>query len=298
MEEKKGTKVSLLSIVLIIILFVMVAGMVYLYLQNKKLNEKIIASSETIGKSDNETTEKLSEISSLSNQIATLKKELAEKDEKIKELAGNTTNSNVVSNTINKIDTSKDLIYTVTKTVKDNQGKDIKCEIPQINLNYDSIKKINEKIIEEMSKSANGTGFLPKTEYYEKDNLISLFVSIDGEGGSLYNYMVYNIDKNTGKELTNEEFWKINNITGKDIINKMKSHEKSRANDLRALNSSLDINIGPDNKHMSAYELGSLGMNIDIYTLPVFLNKKGNVQILLEELYPAGSGYGLEIVEL
>lgn len=118
MEEKKGIKIGLFSIILILILIVLLIGFIYMSLKNQKLNKKLIEYSDTTINS----TEKMNETGSLVNQLNEKMETIEQLEKENAELKKNNT-SNQLSNSY-EIGTIKN-IYDV---ISDNDTKITKAQ--------------------------------------------------------------------------------------------------------------------------------------------------------------------------
>lgn len=83
MEERKNIKVSLFSVILMIIIFVLIVGIIYIFLENQKLNKQISGYDDTSLSTNNKSSEAIAETNILVNQLNT---QLSEKDKTIEEL--------------------------------------------------------------------------------------------------------------------------------------------------------------------------------------------------------------------
>lgn len=121
MEEKKGIRIGLFSIILILILIVLLIGIIYMSLKNQKLNKKLIEYDDTISNS----TEKMNETGSLVNQLNEKTKTIEQLEKENAELKKSNT-SNQLSNSSNsyQIGTIKN-IYDV---ISDNDTKIAKAQ--------------------------------------------------------------------------------------------------------------------------------------------------------------------------
>lgn len=84
MEEKKGIKVSLLTVILALIILVLIVGMMYIFLENQKLNKQIIEKNEDTAALTNISTNENS--SEVADETDTLTSQLNEKDKTIEQL--------------------------------------------------------------------------------------------------------------------------------------------------------------------------------------------------------------------
>ena len=251
--DNKTAKVSLgttICVIIIILLVVALCGMYYYY--NNMINKNSIDSTADI-------------ISTTDNDA---KKE------------------SIVNNKITKIDTNKELVYKVKTSVKEY---DQEVEVPQINLNYDNIKALNDKIIKYTNNWSMGG---VESKYYINDDIISIVLTYSTEGDP-YNIFIYNIDAYTGNILTNEELLYKKGITDnlEEKINKAveKVFKEHNVQDY-------DDEVGTWTRMSEICNDYNRGLQI---TMPMFINENGKLSVVVEYCAPAGSGgpWGV-IVEL
>lgn len=174
MEEKKEIKITLGTIICIIIIIILLLAIGGLYYYNH-VKEKQTSNSNTIVTSN-----------SITNSIENNK-------------------------TINKIDSSKDIVYTgVSKITSKNS-----YVLPVINLNYDNIKAINKDI---ESKDLDCWNVSYKS--YLNDSVLSIVITYEGYTDN-NTYSTYNIDVYTGKIYKNSELLLIKNISNSDFTNEL-----------------------------------------------------------------------------
>ena len=139
-----------------------------------------------------------------------------------------------VVNLINKKEenTSKDLVtdaFTYTGKIEENIT--ISYKVPKININSEDVAKINSEIeskvttkakkaINDINTSDYTALFKVYYNYYTNNNILSILIGVvyDEE---LKDYITYNIDIKTGKQLSNEDILKVKNMTKKDFEEKL-----------------------------------------------------------------------------
>ncbi len=84
MEGKKNVEISLVSVVLILIIILLVAGIIYVFLENQELNKQIIGYNNT-NNSSSETNELNTLVSQLSNQLSEKNKTIERLEKEIDE---------------------------------------------------------------------------------------------------------------------------------------------------------------------------------------------------------------------
>ena len=131
------------------------------------------------------------------------------------------TDESAVVNLINKKEenTSKDLVtdaFTYTGKIEENIT--ISYKVPKININSEDVAKINSEIeskvttkakkaINDINTSDYTALFKVYYNYYTNNNILSILIGVvyDEE---LKDYITYNIDIKTGKQLSNEDIFK------------------------------------------------------------------------------------------
>lgn len=172
------------------------------------------------------------------NGLYNIEKDLKDKfgesvyKEKMKQLG--ITDESAVVNLINKKEenTSKDLVTdALTYTGKIEENITISYKVPKININSEDVAKINSEIeskvttkakkaINDINTSDYTALFKVYYNYYTNNNILSILIGVvyDEE---LKDYITYNIDIKTGKQLSNEDILKVKNMTKKDFEEKL-----------------------------------------------------------------------------
>ncbi len=94
-------------------------------------------------------------------------------------------------------------------------------KLPIINLNSSEVQKINNIIMNKYYRCAYGSDVF-YYDYYVYKDILSLFIRITHVDGTEYGdieYLVYNINVKTGKELSNSEVLKYLNISENEVDN-------------------------------------------------------------------------------
>ena len=194
--------------------------------------------------------------------------------------------TNILKNKeINKIDNNKDLIYgekTKIRTYNYINGneEDKEIEIPQINLNYNIIKVLNDKIIK---YTKDGAREYFETQYYINDGIISLVLTYYTEGDP-YDIFVYNIDTYTGNILTNEEL-----LYRKGITDDIESKIENAVNKVLEENKT-DEEFDPEGNWNRMSEVCNDYQRGLQSNIPMFINENGKLSVVVEYCAPAGSG--------
>lgn len=139
---------------------------------------------------------------------------------------------------INKIDNNKEIVYSKEIYIPDKLPEDlnvdeVRTELPTINLDYESVETINKEIEEKYDELKDENIITDdmvninsvKYKYYVNDNILSLVIeykSYNYTAGYInYEYKTYNIDKNTGKVLSNKDLLEIKNLSLNDVYNRI-----------------------------------------------------------------------------
>lgn len=178
MEERKNIKVSLFSVVLMIIIFVLIVGIIYIFLENQKLNKQIIGYDNT-STTNNQLPNAMAETNTLVNQ---LNAQLSEKDKTIDELEKeinelkNANSKNSGSNSTNTYELGT--IKNISDVISDNDTKLAKAQ------------KIAKEVMTAVSS---------KDWYY-----LAKLVGTDADYFIKYGIYNYTIDVNDYKEIDGE----------------------------------------------------------------------------------------------
>ncbi len=157
-----------------------------------------------------------------------------------------------------------------------------KYHVPQINLEFENIKKINKKLTEEIeSLYQEAPGLSIKYKYYINRNVLSLAISADTNTDNK-NYKVYNVDRNNGNTLSNEEIIKIKGLTTAEYEKKLQTicenTFKARFAELHSLDGTLL------NKTKAYWNINT----------PLFLDGDGTINVIATFVTEIGSGYVIE----
>lgn len=153
-------------------------------------------------------------------------------------------------NTIPKADSSKELVYTYyTKNESKNNDYDVNLNIPYINIDNNSVDKINASIKKSFENraetvlSSTGKNIAYTVEYDAtiENNILSVIVrSKYKQLNNAQRVIVhtYNYDIANNKQLTLEDVLAIKNLDSTDVEGKIKSRiqdEQKKVEDLKAL---------------------------------------------------------------
>lgn len=226
------------------------------------------------------------------------KEELAEK---IKEaLNGYISTDDMISKKqeakINKLDESKEIVYTV---IEKNVG-DCKFEIPAININTDEIVKLNKKILDNGNKlikdtqnmSESGEGYSFEYKYYLNNSIVSLVTIEHYPYNGYETYEVYNFDIYTGEKVEKEELMSITSMTEEDVI-------KASKKEFGSYFKKMFEGTGAESTeyYTQAYNDTIASKNCGINN-PMFLGENGNLSVIATIYTMAGSGQYEYIINL
>ncbi len=174
MEENKRIRIGLFSVVLLIILFVLLIGFMYMFLENKKLNKKVIEYND-ITVQLNSSTPKINELNSLVNELNEKNKTIEQLEKENDELRKNNTSKQPL-NSIN--------IY----------------EINQIKNIYDIISDSDTKIVKAQKIANEVMNAINNKDWYYLAKMVG--TSAD----DFINYGIYNykVDINDYEEINGE----------------------------------------------------------------------------------------------
>lgn len=139
---------------------------------------------------------------------------------------------------LKKIDDNKEIVYSKeiyipNRIPEDLNSDEVKTELPVINLDYDSVKKINKEIEEKYNQLKDDIIITEdmininsiKYRYYVNDDVLSLVVEYKNynytAGYVTYEYKTYNVNKSNGEVLSNDDLIKSKNLTVNDVYNKI-----------------------------------------------------------------------------
>ncbi len=246
-------------------------------------------------------------------------------------------NQNISNSNLEKIDESKDIVYTKDQFEISNYSNDITLsEIPQINLKSDMVEEINNEILSVIKENMNVETFAEKYkyedpnneninnyqtiyhvdyEYYVKDNILSLVVKylqlapVNLE----YQYMIYNIDIENNIRLLNSDLVKELGYTipqtNNEIINQIGIFYENMAKEANVKWDSKDIH---SNESSNALIYNT--KITDLYTdsrsyflefekdtqilIPLYIDSEGKINAILKLSVPGGSGDSVRNITL
>lgn len=134
-------------------------------------------------------------------------------------------------------------------------------------------------------------GMYIKYDSYINDNILSLVICSEGFVDNI-NYDVYNIDINTGKSVSNRDLLLIKNISEDKYINILKTAHKNKFEELN-----LQGRASDEEFYLEQLNNTISKNNYGIDT-PVFLDSKGNLNIIARIYSLAGSDFYYHLIDL
>ena len=302
MEEKKVTKISLSTFLLLIAIVAIIVMGVFIYKLN---NDKAME----IKKS----TELQAQVDSLNWTVNDLQGKMNKISETI-----NTSNSST-NDFISKVDNTKDWVYGAeyTKNVTADSystyyetyyAKDI--VVPYININSTYANSSNsdiKKIFDDAIKTYN-TGVSDKIEYvdecgykkYINNNSLSVILTYGVGATDVVHpkYYTYNINLKTGNQLSYEEIYTIAGFNSSTITSKVEQAiteiMKEKLKDFK--DPDKDTGAGgyyPNGTNFDTYNNESINnykSSINNNTLEYFLSDNGKLNVIVKLSIPAGTG--------
>ncbi len=204
--------------------------------------------------------------------------------------------------------------YTYNGTTKDGNNTSISYRIPKININSSDVTKINNEIDEKITSEAkkivseinNGSGvWIYKIfyNYYINDNILSIIIESDYDSNSTKANFVYNIDKNTGKSVSNEEIMKKNNMTKEQFSKKLQIAASNKFIEKYGdVNEWLKTQDGSKEErkkeYQSVYNKTTSSSNCSVDNQKIYLDSNGKINVVAKIYSLAGADYYYHIVNL
>lgn len=294
MEEKKITKISLSTFLLLIAIVTIVVMGVFIYKLN---NDKAI---------------EIKKSGELQTQVDILNGTVNDLQGKMNKISETISTSNSSSNDlVSKIDSTKDWVYDAEYTKNVNADsystyyetyyvKDI--IVPYININSTYANNSNsdiKKVFDDAIKTYN-TGANSKIEYvdecgykkYINDNSLSVVLTYGVGATDVVHpkYYTYNIDLKTGNQLSYEEIYKIAGFNSSTITSKV---EEAITKIMKEKMSSFSADNYPTGTTFDTYNNESINNyknSINNNTLEYFLSDNGKLNVIVKLSIPAGTG--------
>lgn len=276
-----------LKIIIILILLIIIAGGVLYGLY------KIDLLPENINSSVSPIIEKIEGLFGIEN-------EKEDKDTK-NESKTEDDDKNEKKDEIKKKDDEEELVFDYyNKTLFGNTYK-----VPEINLDYDNIKEINEEIadlVDSKLRKYEKLSELPEGEiaymdyvWYENDNILSLVFYND----TIYtsNYYVFNIDIYTGEEIDNKGILDAAKIDEDEFITLCQEATEDYYDNYlyyKGIQDNAEISAIFDNSKEDSIKAS----NFSLSKTSMFLNKNGELNIIAKFTTIAGAGYNYKSVNI
>ena len=204
--------------------------------------------------------------------------------------------------------------FTYTGTTKDGNNRSISYKIPKININSSDATKINNEIDEKITSEAkrivseinNGSSpWIYKIfyNYYINDNILSIIIESDYDANDAKAYFVYNIDKNTGKCINNEEIINKKGLTKKQfeekLINAVRNEFVSGYGDINDWGATQGATENESKKiYQEQYNKTISGSNCNADTQMIYLDANGKINVIAKIYSLAGADYYYHIVNI
>lgn len=125
----------------------------------------------------------------------------------------------VNSSTINKVYVSESYVYSKESYAHNNE---LTSRLPYINIKGETVSKVNIELINKYYEVITIDDMFIDYVFYKNDNIISLIVEIrylSSPNAYPYEVIVYNVDIETGKILTDEEVIELFDVSFEDVSN-------------------------------------------------------------------------------
>lgn len=202
--------------------------------------------------------------------------------------------------------------FTYTGTTKDGNNISVSYKIPKININSSYATKINneinekitseaKKIISEINNGMSSWIYNIFYKYYINDNILSVIIESDYDANDIKAYFVYNIDINTGKNISNEEIINKKGMTKKQFEDRLTNAVKDEfVNGYGAINDWLNTQDAAENESKALYQeqynrtISASNCNSD--TQMMYLDKNGEINVVAKIYSLAGADAYYHIV--
>ncbi len=215
------------------------------------------------------------------------------------------------------VKTSEELVtdaYTYNGTTKDGNNTSVSYKIPKININSSDVTKINNEINDKITSEAkklvseinNGSSpWIYKIfyNYYINDNILSIIIESDYDSNSTKANFVYNIDKNTGKSISNEEIMKKKNMTKEQFSKQLQISAGNKFIEKYGdVNEWLKTSDGSKEEqkkeYQSAYNKTTSSSNCSVDNQNIYLDANGKINVIAKIYSLAGADYYYHIVNI
>ena len=261
MEEKREIKISLGTVICIVIIVILLCALAFVYyLGFVKEDDKEIAKPQ-----DNKIVFQEEKTNTLIQGNVEIVEENKEEDKKEE------------NKQVGKIDENKELVY----TEYNKYASEYSFTIPKININSQDVIAINneiEELIKETKTAIQDESFWHVNIGYETYiNGDVLSVVIDKNTGYDYtNYMVYNINIKTGKKYSNEELVSLKGFSVNEFLDKLPElYEKKFKEGYSAEDNDIINNSFYQERYNKTVSKENYGMHN-----PMFLDDNGNINIV------------------
>lgn len=185
----------------------------------------------------------------------------------------------------------------------EERNEEYTYDIPKINLESDDAKKVNTEIyneyvnecIQEEKNLQEGLGIVCMAidyKYYINSNILSLVVRWQSIAAGAESFNVYNIDVETGENISNEEIIAKNGLTQEQVVSKLKELYKEACYENNMANKDKNDEYYSNalefyNNEVLPYTLSDENCNINV---PMFLDENGKINVVAYIGSMAGAG--------
>lgn len=187
-----------------------------------------------------------------------------------------------------------EIVYTclkVTIAPKNNNSNDYYSptniyEIPNFNIDSTYANEVNEQILQKYEKIINDINKNQcmnveyeglKYEYYQNDNIVSLYMEAPSEGG-LYNSEIYNINPSTGNKISNKELLDMCEVSEDNLLSMI---QLAMSKEIK-----LYEEVDPFNEDLSCklQEAMAIEDSKELNQHNLFINKNGDLSIYMNTI--------------
>ncbi len=279
--ENKKTKIIIISIVLCILILITIGAIYYF---------NVVSHNNSDDSTNNYKENPVSETFSIQSPVVQTPTAKTEQKE----------NENTQIKKVNKLDESKEIVYSSYEITLANQYS---YKIPYININLKNIDTINneiekyyktdlEEVLAEYQSIEKDNKFYTlsimeiKYNAYINNNILSLVIETLHTGG-LKVYKVYNVDIYDGTVIENLDLIKLKQVKESDLENKLKELYKAKfieeygtKDDVQTLQWPKTEIQERANFYDEQLQLTISSSNCSAKKVPMFLNANGNICVV------------------
>ena len=199
---------------------------------------------------------------------------------------------------VKKIDETKEYVYDL------KSGENYK--VPTINIDSEDAKRMNEEIkvfvdYERVEEKYGLNSNKLEYDYFINNDLISVVVIIVYPANGSKSVKPFNINKNTGREVTNEEILKIKNISFEELKVKIFDTYESIGNNSYLEHDKNTVGHYNEDEYngLTVYEANKKKFeNLNLEKLELFLNENGELLVSVGVYLSAGPTGRTEVYDI